>query len=410
MAAESFVNYAQEWWHYTYKPEPYPDTYFDVPVSLASQSKDETRVSALQTGAEQADLYLPLLREQRVGLVVNQTSRVGESHLIDFLRQRKVGLQKIFALEHGVRGNVENGGKVEDGIDGPSGLPIVSLYGGNYAPSAEALAELDWLVFDIQDVGVRFYTYISSLHYLMQACADHQIPLLVLDRPNPNGDYIDGPVLEKSFQSFVGMHPIPLVHGMTVGELAQMINGEGWLDGGVQCPLTVIPVANYRKRMAYSLPVRPSPNLPNDLSIRLYPSLGLFEGTTVSVARGTDFPFQALGHPDDTRGVFSFTPKPIAGASENPKHKGTPLNGDDLRNADAQVRFSLEPLLSWSQRTGESPEAFFSRAGFFDKLAGTDELRKAVMAGASAGQIRASWQSDLAAFRQLRQPYLLYPE
>lgn len=410
MGAAGFVNYTQEWWHYTYKPEPYPDTYFDVPVAHASLKDGDTGASALRTGAEQADLYLPLLRDQKVGLVVNQTSRVGESHLIDFLRQRQVGLQKIFALEHGVRGNVENGGKVDDGIDGPSGLPIVSLYGGNYAPSEENLTELDWLVFDIQDVGVRFYTYISSLHYLMQACADHQVPLMVLDRPNPNGDYIDGPVLEKPFQSFVGMHPIPLIHGMTVGELAQMINGEGWLDGGAQCALTVIPVANYRKSMAYSLPVRPSPNLPNDLSIRLYPSLGLFEGTTVSVGRGTAFPFQVLGHPGDHQGTFTFTPIPVAGASENPKHKGILLTGDDLRNADSRVRFSLQPLLSWSRRTGESPEAFFSRASFFDKLAGTDQLRKAVMDGASAKQIRASWQADLAAFRKQRQSYLLYPE
>ncbi|WP_428821504.1 exo-beta-N-acetylmuramidase NamZ family protein [Microbulbifer sp. MCCC 1A16149] len=381
-----------------------------MPVAHASLKDGDTGASALRTGAEQADLYLPLLRDQKVGLVVNQTSRVGESHLIDFLRQRQVGLQKIFALEHGVRGNVENGGKVDDGIDGPSGLPIVSLYGGNYAPSAENLTELDWLVFDIQDVGVRFYTYISSLHYLMQACADHQVPLMVLDRPNPNGDYIDGPLLEKPFQSFVGMHPIPLIHGMTVGELAQMINGEGWLDGGAQCALTVIPVANYRKSMTYSLPVRPSPNLPNDLSIRLYPSLGLFEGTTVSVGRGTEFPFQVLGHPGDHQGTFTFTPIPVAGASENPKHKGILLTGDDLRNADSRVRFSLQPLLSWSRRTGESPEAFFSRASFFDKLAGTDQLRKAVMDGTSAKQIRASWQADLAVFREQRQPYLLYPE
>ena len=410
MSAEGFVNYAQEWWHYTFKPEPYPDNYFKVPVASASIKERAPLASTLRTGAEQPDLYLPLLRDQDVGLVVNQTSRVGASHLIDFLRERQVGLQKIFALEHGVRGNVENGGKVDDGIDGPSGLPIVSLYGGNYSPSAESLKGLDWLVFDIQDVGVRFYTYISSLHYLMQACADHDVPLMVLDRPNPNGDYVDGPLLEKEFQSFVGMHPIPLVHGMTVGELAQMINGEGWLEGSAQCALTVIPVAEYRKSMAYSLPVRPSPNLPNDLSIRLYPSLGLFEGTTVSVGRGTEFPFQALGHPADSAGKFSFTPQPVPGASENPKHKGTPLTGDDLRGLQLDTRFALKPLLSWSKRTGESSEEFFSRASFFDKLAGTDRLRNAVMAGASAEEIRSSWQADLTAFREQRQPYLLYPE
>jgi|GEM_PF-49784 len=414
MEAQGFVNYSAEWWHYTFKPEPYPDTYFDVPVARASAlnagSESISDTPALRMGAEQPELYLPLLESQRVGLVVNQTSRVGESHLIDFLRERDVQLKKVFALEHGVRGDVENGGTVEDGIDGPSGLPIVSLYGGNYAPSTESLSDLDWLVFDIQDVGVRFYTYISSLHYLMQACADHQLPLLVLDRPNPNGDYVDGPLLEPAFQSFVGMHPIPLVHGMTVGELAQMINGEGWLDGAATCPLTVIPVAGYRKSMAYSLPVRPSPNLPNDLSIRLYPSLGLFEGTTVSVGRGTDFPFQALGHPADQKGQFAFTPRPVPGASENPKHNGSALRGDDLRGAGSDVRFSLQPLLSWSGRTDETPQAFFSRAAFFDKLAGTDQLRKAVMAGASEGEIRASWEQGLSRFREQRQRYLLYPE
>ncbi|MBY6188977.1 DUF1343 domain-containing protein [Microbulbifer agarilyticus] len=408
MTAEGFVNYSQEWWHYTFKPEPYPDRYFDLPVDHSTIGHAQSK--SLRTGAEQSELYLPLVKDQRVGLVVNQTSRVGGTHLIDFLRDKNVGIERIFALEHGVRGDVENGGKVDDGIDGPSGLPIVSLYGGKYTPSPESLVDLDWLVFDIQDVGVRFYTYISSLHYLMQACADNGVPLLVMDRPNPNGDYVDGPILEKDFQSFVGMHPIPLVHGMTVGELAQMINGEGWLEGENQCALTVIPVAGYRKSMAYGLPVKPSPNLPNDLSIRLYPSLGLFEGTTVSVGRGTAFPFQALGHPADREGDFSFTPQPVPGASENPKHKGLELHGDDLRSADPQSRFSLEPLLSWSQRTGEVPQDFFSRAAFFDKLAGTDALRKAIIAGQDADQIRASWQERLMAFHTQRQPYLLYPE
>lgn len=364
----------------------------------------------IHTGAEQPDAYLPLLKSQQVGLVVNQTSRVGDKHLIDYLRERQVEIKRIFALEHGVRGNVENGGTVADGIDGPSGLPIVSLYGGHYAPAEESLADLDWLLFDIQDVGVRFYTYISSLHYLMQACADHNIPLLVLDRPNPNGDYVDGPVLDPQFRSFVGMHPIPLVHGMTVGELAQMINGEGWLENGAKCQLTVIPVSGYHKQMVYSLPVRPSPNLPNDLSIRLYPSLGLFEGTTVSVGRGTPFPFQTLGHPADRQGQFSFTPVPVSGASENPKHKGIELSGDDLRDTDSRTRFSLTPLLDWMQRTGETPEQFFSRAKFFDKLAGTDTLRKAVMAGKSEEEIRGMWQPALAAFRERRKHYLLYPE
>ncbi|WP_237065358.1 exo-beta-N-acetylmuramidase NamZ family protein [Microbulbifer guangxiensis] len=377
-----------------------------LPLSACS----EDRPQPVLTGAEQPGRYLPLLEEQRVGLVVNQTSQVGEQHLVDFLRKEGVDIARIFALEHGIRGDVENGGKVDDGIDGPTGLPIVSLYGGQYAPSEESVADLDWLLFDIQDVGVRFYTYISSLHYLMQACADYGVPLMVLDRPNPNGDYTDGPMLEPEFRSFVGMHPIPLVHGMTVGELAQMINGEGWLQEGARCELTVVPVANYHKSDAYSLPVKPSPNLPNDLSIRLYPSLGLFEGTTVSIGRGTEFPFQVVGHPGDEQGRFEFTPQPIPGASENPKHRGALVRGDDLRALDAQPRFSLRHLIEWSGRTGEPVEEFFSRAGFFDKLAGTDRLRKAIVAGQSEDEIRRSWAGAHQQFIEQRQPYLLYPE
>lgn len=366
--------------------------------------------SALRTGAEQPERYLPLLEDRKVGLVVNQTSRVGERHLIDFLRERDLDIERIFALEHGIRGDVENGGRVDDGVDGPSGLPIVSLYGGNHKPSREEVRDLDWLLFDIQDVGVRFYTYISSLHYLMQACADYRVPLLVLDRPNPNGDYVDGPVLEKEYRSFIGMHPIPLVHGLTVGELARMINGEGWLEGGARCDLTVIPVAGYRKQMRYSLPVEPSPNLSNDRAIRLYPSLGLFEGTVVSIGRGTENPFQVIGHPDDRRGRYSFKPVSMPGASENPKHRGRRLRGDDLRGGDPDDRFTLRYLIDWRDRTGESGEAFFSRAEFFDKLAGTDALRLAVLQGKSEAEIRRGWQSALQRYLQRRRPYLLYPE
>ncbi|MEW5248769.1 exo-beta-N-acetylmuramidase NamZ family protein [Microbulbifer sp. 2201CG32-9] len=366
--------------------------------------------SALRIGAERGDLYLPLLQGERVGLVANQTSRVGGQHLIDFLRANKVAIKRIFALEHGVRGDVENGGKVADGVDAPTGLPVVSLYGGHFAPSREDLQDLDWLLFDIQDVGVRFYTYISSLHYLMQACADYSVPLMVLDRPNPNGDYVDGPVLDPKFRSFVGMHPIPLVHGMTVGELARMINGEGWLDGDARCALTVIPAAGYRKGDHYSLPVKPSPNLPNDLSVRLYPSLALFEGTTVSIGRGTRFPFQVVGHPSDTQGELVFVPRSVPGASENPKYRGLEVHGDDLRRADQPSRFTLRYLIDWAGRTGETGPEFFSRASFFDKLAGTDRLRLAVMAGQSEAQIRRSWQADLQHFRQRRKPYLLYRE
>ncbi|MCX2840724.1 DUF1343 domain-containing protein [Microbulbifer thermotolerans] len=366
--------------------------------------------SALRVGAEQPQKYLPLLQDSRVGLIVNQTSRVGGQHLIDYLRQREVDIARIFALEHGIRGDVENGGQVDDGVDTATGVPIVSLYGGNHKPAPEAVRDLDWLLFDIQDVGVRFYTYISSLHYLMQACADYGVPLMVLDRPNPNGDYVDGPVLRKEFRSFVGMHPIPLVHGLTVGELARMINGEGWLDGGARCDLTVIPVAGYHKQMRYSLPVRPSPNLPNDRAIRLYPSLALFEGTAVSIGRGTPYPFQVIGHPADRSGEFSFTPVPVPGASENPKHRGRLLRGDDLRNSGGGDRFTLAYLIDWQRRSGESGEVFFSRAAFFDKLAGTDALRIALLEGKSEEAIRRSWQAELQQYLKRRSPYLLYPE
>lgn len=244
----------------------------------------------------------------------------------------------------------------------------------------------------------------------MQACADYSVPLLVLDRPNPNGDYVDGPVLEEGFRSFVGMHPIPLVHGLTVGELARMINGEGWLKAGAQCQLTVIPVAGYYKQRRYTLPVPPSPNLPNDRAVRFYPSLGLFEGTSVSVARGTEFPFQALGHPRDKSGAFTFVPRPVAGASENPKSLGIELRGDDLRERQPRVGLDLSYLIDWMQRSDDSSEAFFVRAAFFDKLAGTDQLRLALLAGKNEDQIRAQWQPLLRAYLMRRKPYLLYPD
>ncbi|UTA48409.1 DUF1343 domain-containing protein [Simiduia sp. 21SJ11W-1] len=364
----------------------------------------------LRVGAEQPAVYQPLLAGKALGLVVNQTSRVGERHLIDVLLSEQLSVKKVFALEHGVRGNVENGGHVSGGVDAQTGLPIVSLYGGKYGPDASDVSDLDWLVFDIQDVGVRYYTYISSLHYLMQACADFDVPLLVLDRPNPNGDQVGGPVLQPEFKSFVGMHPIPLVHGLTVGELAHMINGEGWLDGDKTCALTVVPVAGYHKAMHYSLPVRPSPNLPNDLSVRLYPSLGFFEGTDVSIGRGTDAPFQIIGHPQDTVGELYFTPVPKPGASENPKHKGVQLRGDAIALTPAEATFTIDYVVSWYQRLGLAPEAFFNRAAFFDKLAGTDALRKAIVSGATTEAIESSWAADIAAFKQQRAPYLLYPE
>ena len=365
---------------------------------------------ALQVGAEQTQRYKELLAKKNLALVVNQTSRVGKQHLIDHFLAQDLQVKTIFALEHGVRGDVENGGQVIDGVDAATGLPVISLYGGKYGPDKQDLAGIDVVVFDIQDVGVRYYTYISSLFYLMQACATYDVPLLVLDRPNPLIAQVAGPMLEPKFKSFVGLLPIPLVHGMTVAELAQMINGEGWLEENAICDLTVISVADYHRGLAYSLPVKPSPNLPNDLAINLYPSLGLFEGTSVSVGRGTDLPFQIVGHPLDRRGELYFTPVPKPGASNNPPHQGVSLRGDDLRDVARTHTFSISLVLDWYNRLGASSETFFTRAAFFDKLAGTDQLRKAIIAGKSADQINDQWLPAIETFKRQRQAYLLYPE
>jgi uncharacterized protein YbbC (DUF1343 family) len=356
--------------------------------------------------AEQSALYLPLLRGKRVGLVVNATSRTQHAHLVDSLRAQKIEVVRIFAPEHGFRGQADAGATVKDGIDTATGLAVVSLYGANKQPQAKDLNDLDLLVFDIQDVGVRFYTYLSTLHYVMEAAATHHKPLLVFDRPNPNGDYIDGPTLEPAFASFVGMHPIPLVHGLTLGELARMIVGEKWLKASPPLQFQVVPVRNYTHATAYVLPVRPSPNLPNPLSIRLYPSLGLFEGTAISVARGTPFPFQAIGYPDWRYGNFKFTPESVTGATQ-PPYQGQLCYGLDLRKEPMDSRFSLRYLLDMYARTPDKSK-FFNP--FFAKLAGTDRLRKAIEQGFTEDEIRRSWQTDLQRYRVLRKKYLLYPE
>lgn len=365
----------------------------------------------LQTGAARTEAYLPLLKDKKVGLVVNQTSRVAEQHLVDLLLENQVKVQRIFAPEHGFRGDHDAGAKVDSGKDSKTGIELYSIYGKTRKPTPEAMADLDVIVFDIQDVGVRFYTYISSMHYMMQAAAEAGIPFVVLDRPNPNGDYIDGPVLEAGFQSFVGMHPIPLVHGMTVAELAQMIVGEGWLETDKFLDLKVIPMAGYQRDMTYKLPVKPSPNLPNYTAVRHYPSLGFFEPTVVSIGRGTDFPFQVIGHDSIylTEGeAFSFTPRSIPGASTHPKFEDTQIKGMDLRDKPAQG-LNLGYLLAWYQAFSRQQQPFFTSESFFDKLAGTDKLRKAMVAGETEAQIRASWQADLDAFVKAREPYLLYP-
>ncbi|WP_438862468.1 exo-beta-N-acetylmuramidase NamZ family protein [Neptunicella sp.] len=360
-------------------------------------------------GASQSQRYLSLLKDKRVGLVVNQTSRVGNQHLVDFLLSQKVDVKFVFAPEHGFRGDHDAGAKVDSSVDPATGIPVVSIYGKNKKPADEIMQQLDVIIFDIQDVGVRFYTYLSSMHYMMEAAADAGKAFIVFDRPNPNGRFVDGPILEPEFRSFVGMHPIPVLHGMTLGELARMIKGEKWLDTTAELNLTVIPVKNYRRDMHYSLPVKPSPNLSNDQSIQLYPSLCFFEATPVSIGRGTDFPFQVVGHDQISLGHFNFTPRAMPGSASNPKLKDIQVSGQDLRHSQIEG-LDIQLLLDWHQAFAAKQREFFSRAGFMDKLAGTDKLRLAIEAGESLNDIRQHWQAGLTDFRKQRKPYLLYPD
>jgi uncharacterized protein YbbC (DUF1343 family) len=362
----------------------------------------------LQTGAEQTGRYVPLLQGKRVAMVVNQTSVIGNSHEVDSLLALGVNIKLIYAPEHGFRGDADAGAHVSNATDTKTGLPIISLYGKNKKPTAQQLQDIDVVLFDIQDVGARFYTYISTMHYVMEACAEQNKQVMVLDRPNPNGYYVDGPVLEPKYKSFVGMHPIPVVHGLTVGELAQMINGEKWLAGQKSCQLTVIPVAHYTHRMRYSLPVKPSPNLPNDLAIQLYPSICLFEGTQVSVGRGTDWPFQVIGSPYYTKKAFSFTPRSVPGAT-NPPFLNQVCYGKKLAPADIPGKFSLAFVLDFYQNSSRQ-QTFFNSNNFFNTLAGTDKLQAQIRAGRSEAEIRASWQPALQQYKALRRKYLLYPD
>lgn len=358
-------------------------------------------------GAVKTDQYLPSLKDKSVGLLINHTSMVGEVHLVDFLINNGISIEKIFAPEHGFRGKADAGEKIDDNIDAKTGISIVSIYGKNRKPTPEMMDGLDVVVFDIQDVGTRFYTYISSMHYMMEACAENNIMMMVLDRPNPNGHYIDGPILNPEFKSFVGMHPIPIVHGLTVGELANMINGESWLKDGLECDLKIVPMENYNHSDTYSLPIKPSPNLPNDHSIYLYPSLCFFEGTTISIGRGTEFPFQVIGYPNKKYGNFSFTPKSIDGMAKHPKLEGETCYGVDLRNAERPDRLDLSYLISF-YNLWEEEESFFIK--YFNTLVGTDELKKQIESGMSAEEIRATWQDGLATYTKLRSKYLLYED
>jgi uncharacterized protein YbbC (DUF1343 family) len=365
----------------------------------------ENTTLEIKTGADNYAAYLPLLKDKKVGIVTNQTGILSDkTHVVDFLLEQKINLQKIFAPEHGFRGTADAGEHVVDGKDTKTGLPILSLYGDNKKPKAEQLAGIDVMVFDLQDVGARFYTYISSLHYIMEACAENNIQLIVLDRPNPNGSIVDGPILEKEFTSFIGMHPIPTLHGMTIGEYAQMINGEKWLKNGVQCNLIVIPCLHYNRNMTYSLPVKPSPNLPNDQAINLYASLCLFEGTNVSSGRGTEKQFQIYGSPFLPKSDFSFTPVSNFG-SKDPMNKGLLCYGEDLTQAPKVHQLELKWLLKAYTTTADKTKFFTS---FFTKLAGTKKLQQQIEVGTPEADIRKSWEKGLSDFKVMRKKYLIY--
>lgn len=374
--------------------------------SVAQQQDIETGASQL---ASNPQLSPVALTGKHIGLVVNQSSVSGKSHLLDELLRQGLAVQKIFSPEHGFRGTADAGATVANSIDPQTGIPVWSLYGKHKKPTAAALHGINLLIFDLQDVGVRYYTYLSTLHYVMEAAAEQNIPLLVLDRPNPNGAYVDGPVLDKNYQSFVGLHPIPLLHGMTLGELALMIKGERWIHKAEQLALYIWPVKNYQRDRPYDVPVRPSPNLPNAQAVALYPSLGFFEATPLSVGRGTDFPFQVLGYTNPPLGAFAFSPVAKAGAALNPPLKNQLVLGLDLRDVKAGG-LDLSYLLQAQQVFAKHKLKLFNSPDFMDKLSGTNQLRQQIEQGWSEAQIRQSWQADLQKFRQQRRPYLLYPE
>jgi uncharacterized protein YbbC (DUF1343 family) len=358
-------------------------------------------------GAYQMNMYLPQILGKNVALVVNHTSLINGTHLADTLLSRGVAIKKCFAPEHGFRGSADAGAHINNEVDSKTGLPIISLYGKHKKPNKEDLEGIDLVIFDIQDVGARFYTYISTLQYVLESCAENNIPLMILDRGNPNGRFTDGPVLDRKFISFVGINPIPLLHGCTIGELAKMFVGEKWLNNELNCDLKVIPAKNYRRSDQVHIPVGPSPNLPNDQAIALYPSLCLFEGTNVSVGRGTDLPFQVIGTNVPDLGDYQFTPIPKPGAMDPPL-KNQLCSGFNLSNLDAQnLGFSLKYVFYFFEKSGKK-ESFFTSPAFFDKLAGTDQLRLQMLAGKNEAEIRESWEPDLMKFKKMRKKYLLY--
>lgn len=368
-----------------------------------------TVYAKLIPGAYQTEKYTGLLAGKKVGLVVNQTSRINNIHLIDTLKRLGVNIAAVFAPEHGLRGDSGDGIAIQNGIDKQTGAPVISLYGKTKKPTAGQMQGIDLMVYDIQDVGVRFYTYISTLHYVMEACAETDKPLLILDRPDPNDGYIDGPVLDTNFRSFVGMHPIPVVYSLTPGELASMINGEGWLKNKEKCSLTVIPLKGYKHGDTVNLNIPPSPNLTNNKAISLYPSLCWLEATPVSIGRGTPWPFQIIGYPDKECGAFSFTPEPISHASPNPPQKGKQCYGLDLRYEPVSLRINLTYFFKFYQ-TLDGKIKFIDRPDFFDKLAGTNRLRLDIENGLNEDEIRKSWEEEINSYKQKRKKYLLYQD
>lgn len=367
--------------------------------------------NCFKTGADRPELYLPLLKNKTVAIVTNQTGLMSDkTFLVDFLVKNDIDIKTIFAPEHGFRGDADAGEHVKNGLDKKTGIPIISLYGNNKKPKPEQLKGIDIVLFDIQDVGVRFYTYISTLTYVMEAAAENSLEVIVLDRPNPHDGYIDGPVLKNQWKSFVGMHQIPVVYGLTMGEYGKMVNGEKWLTNGIQAKYTVIPMKGYHKKQRYEISDKPSPNLPNDKSINLYPSLCFFEGTQVSVGRGTELPFQIYGSPWTKNLPFQFTPKPSAGAKD-PFLNGKLCYGENLSEYPEDLRvLNLEWLLKAYKNYRNSKQDFFLKNLFFDKLAGTDELRKQIIAGKTAEQIKDSWKSDLENFQKIRAKYVMYED
>jgi len=381
----------------------------DVKSSEIDTNGTKTSIDTLKiiVGAAQFEEYYEYIKGKDVAILANQSSLIDSVHLLDFLLEKEINVKKVFSPEHGFRGTIDRGREYEFEVDSLTGIQIIPVYGNNRKPQSSQLEDVDVVLFDIQDVGVRFYTYISTMHYMMEACAENGKTFVVLDRPNPLGDYVDGPVLKDEFKSFVGMHNIPVVHGLTVGELAMMINGEHWLADSLKCKLHVVKVKNYRHADKWHLNVKPSPNLPNDLSIRLYPSLCFFEASEISIGRGTEFPFQVIGYPDENLGDFQFIPRDIPGMQMNPVQEDMICYGLDLRDKNEDIKFTLQFLLDFSVKFNKSKQ-FISNRNWFDLLAGNSELADQIISGMSEADIKKTWQKDLMSYKNLRKKYLLY--